>query len=141
LSPKHGEAPKHEVVDAAPMAMARIALRRRNLNPMAASAFCGQCGAEQYGASRGVPEDPEGLIPHDATSSGLPFHISRRVAGDSVPAVAEVRDDRWGQPVGVRKGRETENRPARRTDPHASVKGTSARTSETDTWDPLSAHP
>jgi hypothetical protein len=89
----------------------------------------------------GVAEDPEGLIPHDATSSGLPFRISRGVAGDSVPAVAEVRDDRWGQPVGVRKGRETENRPARRTDPHASVKGTSARTSETDTWDPLSAHP
>ena len=64
--------------------------------PMAASAFCGQCGTEQYGASRGFAEDSEGLIPHDAASSGPQFHISRGVAGDSVPTVAEVRDDRWG---------------------------------------------
>ena len=51
---------------------------------------------EQYGASRGVAESAEGLIPHDAASSGPQFHISRGVVGDSVQAVAEVRDDRWG---------------------------------------------
>jgi hypothetical protein len=43
--------------------------------------------------------------------------------------------------LSARERGEKENRTTRRMDPHASVKGTGARASETDTQDPLSAHP
>jgi hypothetical protein len=44
LSPKHGEAPEYEVVDVAPMAMVRIALRWWIFTPMAEQSSTGRAG-------------------------------------------------------------------------------------------------
>jgi hypothetical protein len=71
---------------------------------------------------------------------GSELRRKTRRAGRGLLNPMSKRADRWGRIVGARKG-EKENRIARRMDPHANVKGTGTRGSETDMWGPLSAHP
>jgi hypothetical protein len=49
------------------------------------------------GRAGGVCRGLRGSYPPQRGKLGAQFHISHGVAGDSVPAVAEVRGDRWGR--------------------------------------------